>query len=72
MKNILVYLNKHKWIIIVLIIVIIFSIILAEKLSNKPKVIERLTCSALNDVKIIDRFTIYYNKSKIRFKNIVC
>ena len=25
-----------------------------------------------NDVKIIDRFTIYYNKSKIRFKNIVC
>ena len=53
MKNILFYLNKHKWIIIVLVIVIIFSIILAEKLSNKPKVIERLTCSALNDVKII-------------------
>ena len=57
MKNILGYLKKHKLIIIALGIVLIISLILiltlGNKIGNEPKVIENLSCSALNDIKTI-------------------
>lgn len=56
MKNILGYLKKHKLIIIALGIVLIISLILiltlGNKMGNEPKVIENISCPALNDVKI--------------------
>lgn len=57
MNNILEYLNDHKLIIIALGIGLVISLVLivtlGNKLGNEAKVVENLTCSALNDVKTI-------------------
>lgn len=56
MKNILGYLNKHKWIFVALGVLLVIGLVLiftfGNKMGNEPKVIGNISCPALNDVKI--------------------